>query len=372
MGKRGEAGAARTWLLGGLGLLLLLGAAVLLIAVGGLGGDDRGDGELGELEDELRDEELARREGRRPPPGSQYRGSMPTVGAGGNLSRAADNTSELSAHLRKGGKSEEELESKYTGPKMDVTIKGPDHPDHRFPDLHNTIKQEYRKKIADCYKQSLAKKPSLKGSLVLNLSLAPLKGERNVQVQASVDASSTISDVGLSSCVVRRVSRMRFDPVVYKEHKDTVFKYPLALSPGADPNAATSGATGEATGKEPAPGTEGQPPAPGKEGHPPEPGKEGHPPEPGKPGEPPHPEPGKPGEPPPKEPHKPGEPPPKEPHKPGEPGHEPGPPPGHPPEPGKPGEPPPFEPGHPQEPEPEPPHPEPEPPVPEERHEPEE
>ena len=229
-GKR-EVGGSRALLLGGLALLLVVVVGALLLFMGGGPSDEEKAREAEELE---RLEAAAGGEGGgRRIPGQEWKGKeAPPAGGDRSFRRLASLQGELDDQLKKGSKTEEERDKKYAGPPIDVAVQGPMEADPRAPVMYEKMKKEYLKKIADCYKQSLSDKPSLRGRLNLSLSIKPTKVEAVGQVQAVVGKGSTIQDMKLSACVTRRVSRMTVPGIYAVEQKDTVFEYPLQLDPG--------------------------------------------------------------------------------------------------------------------------------------------
>jgi hypothetical protein len=224
-----EFGGSRALLLGGLALLLALVVGALLFVMDGGPSDEEKAREAQELE-QLEAQEGG---GGRRIPGQDWKGKeAPPPGGGKSFRRLASLQGELNDQLKAGSKTEEEMDKKYSGPPMDVAVQGPKELDPRAPELFKKMKEEYLKKIADCYKQSLSSKPSLRGRLNLSLSVMPTKNEDVGQVQAVVGKGSTIQDMKLSACVTRRVSRMTVPGIYAVEQKDTVFEYPLQLDPG--------------------------------------------------------------------------------------------------------------------------------------------
>jgi len=227
---RYEAGGSRALLLGGLALLLALVVGALLFMMGGGPSEEEKAREAAELK---RLEAEGKDEGGRRIPGQDWKGKeAPPLEGSKGFRRLASLQSELDDHLKAGSKTEEEMDKKYSGPPMDVAVQGPKDNDPRAPEMYKKMKEEYLKKIADCYKQSLSNKPSLRGRLNLSLSIKPTKNEDVGQVQAVVGKGSTIQDIKLSACVTRRVSRMTVPGIYAVEQKDTIFEYPLQLDPG--------------------------------------------------------------------------------------------------------------------------------------------
>ena len=223
-----ELGSSKALLLGGVALLLLLLlVGVLFFTMGG----GKSDEEKKREAQELKDLEAGKGGGRRIP-GEEWRGKEAPSQGGKGLRKLGSLQSELDDQLKKGSKTEEEMDKKYAGPPMDVAVQGPRDSDPRAPELYEKMKKEYLAKIADCYKQSLSSKPSLRGRLNLSLTIQPTKSEAIGQVQAVVGKTPTIQDMKLSACVTRRVSRMTVPGVYAVEQKGTVFDYPLQLDPG--------------------------------------------------------------------------------------------------------------------------------------------
>lgn len=222
-----ESGSSKALLLGGMAVLLLGVVGVLLMVMGQGKSSEEKAREARELE-----EMEGGTAGERRIPGQEWRGKeQPGQGSKG-FRKLGSLQSELDLQLKKGSKTEEEMDKKYSGPPMDVAVQGPKDKDPRAPEMYEKMKKEYLEKIADCYKQSLSGKPSLRGRLNLSLTIKPTKNEDIGQVQAVVGKGSTIQDMKLSSCVTRRVSRMTVPGIYAVEAKDVTFEYPLQLDPG--------------------------------------------------------------------------------------------------------------------------------------------
>lgn len=222
-----EFGSTKALLLAGVAVLLLLVAGALYFVMG----NGPSDKDKAREAAELREMEGEDGKGGRRIPGEEWKGKEVAGGATG-IRKLSSLQSELDDQLKKGSKTEEEMEKKYTGPPMDVAVQGPKDADPRAPELYEKMKKEYLSKIADCYKQSLSGKPSLRGRLNLSLTIHATKSEDVGQVNATVAKSSTIQDQKLSACVARRVSRMTVPGIYAVEQKDTVFEYALQLDPG--------------------------------------------------------------------------------------------------------------------------------------------
>lgn len=231
--KRGK-----TWIIFGLvGLLLIIGAA-LLISLSGGSGD--------EPEDEP-DETTTRTPDRKP--GKRFRGVIPhrpeprAVTAG----KPASTTHEL-INTIKDSRDPDRVRDKYdNGPHIKVTIAGQS-TRTTPPDVVMQLSKKIPR-VSGCYQRQLRKKPGLAGKITLRFNWKLQKKEAVVDKVEM--ASSDLKNFELESCILKAVSDLPGFPASIASGKS--FDYSFSLQPGGSGSGA---AVAPASGNKTVPGWE--------------------------------------------------------------------------------------------------------------------